>query len=99
MKATVNGGSVAWKALGSNKIYLPEGGASSNVVVVLTGVLNYIEAAPYTIKSVTVSQQNGVDVYSDVDLYYSNANTPTLSASTLSIRAIIPYNYVSSSPT
>ena len=93
-KTRVNGILVSWVALSGHKMYLPYSATQTVLTVEISNVVNYIQEAVFTIKSVKTTLQNGQSVYSDIDLYLSPTPTETLTPSTLSLRVIMPYNHV-----
>ena len=63
----------------------------------INGVVNFIKTGSWSIRS--VQKQTSSSVYSDVDVYYSNSpSVSSMTASSISIRVILPNNYVQTKP-
>lgn len=73
---------------------------SSNLLLTVRNIVNFIKPTNWTLKSVNTYQSNGATLYSDVDLYYNDGTAlPTLQSAALALRVIMPYNYVQASST
>ena len=73
--------------------------SQNNLLVNVLLAYNFIKPSAWSFKSVRSSPINGVNTYSDVDLYYNNGETLTaLQPSSIKFRVILPNNYVQATP-
>lgn len=72
---------------------------TNNLIVTVSNIVNFIQPSDWTFKSVQTYVSNGLNTYSDVDLYYNDGQSLTpFQSSVMAMRVILPYNYVHSSP-
>ena len=101
LACAINAAPVACAALDSQTLFMPyPAPATSNLIVTVDNLLNFIQPSNWTFKSVQTRLTDGITTYSDVDLYYNDGTgLKALQPSPIAMRVILPYNHVQPSAT
>lgn len=100
LACSINNEKIACTPTNNHTLFMPYASPqANNLIVTVSNIVNFIQPSDWTFKSVQTYATNGVNTYSDVDLYYNDGQSLTpFQSSAMNMRVILPFNYVHSSP-